>query len=185
MHVDAVVLRVQPIREHDQLVTLYTRQSGKMSVLAKGSLQRHSKQALALDVGNSIQCELVAGRAGVLMTGAQSVQCRSYAKHTPTGMAALFAITHTFTAVVFDAQADEQLWQWLTTALAALDQAPSGDELQVVRAQQAAFLSVLGYGAQTWDASWRAAPSPLDDAIDRIAQRRVGATDLLYRLIDS
>lgn len=172
MFIEAFVIKKIPIREHDQLVVLYSREIGKCSVIAKGSLRAHSKQALALDDGNYIQCELVHGRACSIMTGAQAIRSYCGMKSSGVRLAAGQYALQIIDVLVYDHQPDERLWDCLMSASEMLDRAKDTDALTVFRDIQATFLNVLGYGSCPLH--------ELDERFEQIAQRRLTALDLFY-----
>lgn len=55
----ALVLKTRSHREHDRLVTLFTPQDGKVTVIAKGVRTLKSKRRAALQAGNIIRCSWV------------------------------------------------------------------------------------------------------------------------------
>jgi DNA repair protein RecO len=178
MLVQAVVIKKIPVREYDQLVTLYTRELGKTLAVAKSALKRSSVQALHLDEGNLIQCELVSGRAGAIITGAQALRCQVRAKTSAVRLAAMQFFLQVIDATVYDHQQDSALFECLVGILERLDSSDEPDTLNVFRACQSDMLQVLGYG--------RFAPltgggrTDMDDAYERIAQRRLSTLALLY-----
>lgn len=180
MHIEAIVIRKRPVREHDQLVVLYSRELGKLQAVAKGSLRAHSRQALAPDEGCLIRCELVDGRSGPIMTGAQSLRSLSRAKRSALAWTAVQFFLQATDAVVFESQPDDALWRCLVETLSALDAADDGHALDVFRAGQQRLLGALGYGMTPVGAGVRAVRTALDEQFEVIAQRRLTSIDLLY-----
>jgi DNA repair protein RecO (recombination protein O) len=182
VNIEAIVIRKIPVREHDQLVVLYSKEFGKMSAAARGSLRVHSKQALALDEGNLIHCELVSGKASPIMTGAQAARSFSGAKGSPIRWAATQFFLQTIDAVVFDEQSDPLLWSCLQAALMRLDASSDADALAVFRRCQGDVLAALGYGAQSEAAmsSTTVSRGAMDEQFEAIAQRRLSSLDLFY-----
>lgn|GEM_PF-5019905 len=181
MHIEAIVIRKRPIREHDQMVVLYSRELGKITAIAKGSLRQHSRQALAIDEASHIQCELVDGRGGPIMTSAQSVRSLSSAKQHLKMWAAVQVFLQTIDAVVFDTQPDETLWSCLIEILDGLDDTNSQHILEVYRVGQQKLLRALGYGiGDTHQLSSLWARTALDEQFEVLAQRRLSSIDLLY-----
>ncbi|HUO75542.1 MAG TPA: recombination protein O N-terminal domain-containing protein [Candidatus Paceibacterota bacterium] len=172
MHIEGIVIRKERRREHDQHVVLYTRQAGKLSVLAKSSLKNTSHQRAALDDGNLVRAELVPSRSGAfILTSAQAQSCWHTAKAAPQAWAAAQFFLEAVDVLVFDNQTDELLWDALTGALAALDGA--ADVMPTFRRCQGALLEALGYGTS---------PNP-DEVFEQIAQRKFKSLELLYGLI--
>jgi recombinational DNA repair protein (RecF pathway) len=185
MHIEAVVIRKTPAREHDQLLTLYGRQTGKLTAIARGSLRANSRQAPALDEANLITGELVAGRGAAILIGAQASRCFAGVKRAPLRWAAVQFFLQVVDTAVYDEQPDEQVWNALTGAIGALETVPGENILREFRRWQDALLTVLGYGRQDPAAtlSVRAIRTPMDETYERIAQRRLGTIDFFYHLV--
>ncbi|MCC6934185.1 MAG: hypothetical protein IT406_00605 [Candidatus Yanofskybacteria bacterium] len=155
---------------------------GKLTAIAKGSLRTQSTQALALDEGNIIRCELVAGRSGPIITGAQTLRAFPGAKGGVAHWAAAQFFLQVLQGAVYDEQSDPHLWACACGALHEIDAASRGELLGVFRSQQAKALEALGYGASGDDASRNPSTgrSPFDDRFEQIAQRSFSSLDLLY-----
>jgi DNA repair protein RecO (recombination protein O) len=179
MHIEAIVIRKQPTREHDQLVTLYSRELGKLTALARGSLRFRSKQSYALDEANRVHCELVSGRSFPIMTGTQTARCLSRAKRDPLAWAAVQFFLQVVDCAVFDHQPDERLWTSLTGILERFDVGIDGIP-ESFRLGQRELLAALGYGQSADDSGGRWIRCGLDERFEALAQRRLSSLDLLY-----
>jgi DNA repair protein RecO (recombination protein O) len=71
--VDAVVLRHSNYGEADRLLTLYTRQLGKMRVIAKGARKIASRKAGHIEPFTHVKMQLAKGRDMFLLTQADTV----------------------------------------------------------------------------------------------------------------
>jgi DNA repair protein RecO (recombination protein O) len=184
MLIEALVIKTSPTREHDKLVTLYSPELGKITAIAKSALKHGSVQALQLDAGNHIRCELVSGHGMPIITGAQAIRCFSGAKSSPVLWAAAQFFLQVVDVIVYDQQPDQELWTCLTDTLAEFDRGEPA-VLATMRRRQDELLGVLGYGrAEGPDADWsRSGRIEMDDAYERIAQRRLGTLDLFYDLV--
>lgn len=181
--IEACVLSARPFREHDQRVVLMTRSLGKISAVARGSLRPHSRQARALDVGNMLMCQLVWGKSPLpLIIGAQAQECWSGVKGTLVGLAALGSIVALADALSIEGDLDGQMWQWMHESLRDLSDGNPQEYLAVVRARQGALVELLGYGARP-AIHLSASRTSLDDVCDGIAQRRIGALDVLSAVV--
>ena len=181
VHIEAFVIRKRPVREHDQLVVLYSRELGKLTAVAKGSLRNRSAQALALDEGNRIRCELVTGRIGPILTGTQAIHAAGGAKHSPLSWAVCQFFLQALDVLVYDGQPDGQVWSCLEDVWRAVDDCRDTDILAVFRRGQRDLLAALGYGLRYADADASAPDrSGLDAEFEMIAQRRLSAIDLVY-----
>jgi DNA repair protein RecO (recombination protein O) len=73
VRVDAVVLRHSDYGEADRLLTLYTRQLGKMRVMAKGARKIASRKAGHIEPFTHVRLQLAKGRDMFLVTQADTV----------------------------------------------------------------------------------------------------------------
>ncbi|MDL1911768.1 DNA repair protein RecO [Chloroflexi bacterium CFX6] len=73
IRVDAVVLRHSDYGEADRLLTIYTRQLGKMRVIAKGARKIASRKAGHIEPFTHVRLQLAKGRDMFLVTQADTV----------------------------------------------------------------------------------------------------------------
>lgn len=73
LRVDAVVLRHSDYGEADRLLTLYTRQRGKMRVIAKGARKIASRKAGHIEPFTHVKLQLAVGRDMFILTQADTV----------------------------------------------------------------------------------------------------------------
>lgn len=73
LRVDAVVLRHSDYGEADRLLTLYTRQRGKMRVVAKGARKIASRKAGHIEPFTHVKLQLAAGREMFILTQADTI----------------------------------------------------------------------------------------------------------------
>ena len=178
MHIEGIVVKKVVVREHDQLVTLYTQNEGKLVAIAKGSLSHRSRQASALDDGNLIRCELVGGKNYPIITSAQPIRCFMNAKSSLVSWAVGQFFLQTLDIIVFERQPDKRLWNVYSKILHLLDE-KNQSPLSVLRHGQAEMLEALGHGSHVVP---NAGPvrTELDDLSEAIAQRRLSAIGLCY-----
>lgn len=82
----AIVLSRRDWREYDQLVTLYTRESGKVDVLARGVKKSISKNAAYLESFFLIEADIVPGKDRSHLTKVVPLQCF---EHIPESLEAM------------------------------------------------------------------------------------------------
>ena len=73
LRVDAVVLRHSDYGEADRLLTLYTRQRGKMRVIAKGARKIASRKAGHIEPFTHVKLQLAAAREMFILTQADTI----------------------------------------------------------------------------------------------------------------
>ena len=184
MLIEAIVIKALPTRERDKLVTLYSRELGKIIAVAKGALKAHSVQALQLDPGNLIHCELVPSRTGLpIITGAQAINCFSRMKSVPCLWAAAQFFLQVVDLIIFDQEPDQKLWACLDQTLATLNLAEGDEALKILRQQQIYLLEVLGYGGTGLETvHHQPIRTETDDFFERLANRHLKTLDLFYEL---
>lgn len=75
--VDALVIKRQKYGEADLMVTLFTREVGKLTVLAKGVRKQPSKRAASVEIGTHLEAYLIKGKGMEILT--QTVIVNSFA----------------------------------------------------------------------------------------------------------
>jgi len=73
VRVDAVVLRHSDYGEADRMLTLFTRQRGKMRVIAKGARKIASRKAGHIEPFTHVRLQLAKGKEMFLVTQADTV----------------------------------------------------------------------------------------------------------------
>jgi DNA repair protein RecO len=157
VHTQAIILKKIPIREYDELVVCYTRNSGKQTYQAK-SIRRHtSKQASHLDLLNLVDFTLVHPKGSIrdlavnghsIITQAYSLRTFSNLKSCLPATAAAFLILETFDKLVFESQPDLQLWNLLVDKLEKFDILAgqiSADWPVIIDTTRKELLQTLGY----------------------------------------
>ena len=110
IHTQAIVLHTQPYKEHDMLVSLYTKDFGKRTILARGTRKPLSKLAPFLHASGLLRCGFVEGRTFPVLVDADMLfACPIGAKAQ-----ALFLKTN---ALCYEAEQDTRLWNLLIEAL--------------------------------------------------------------------
>ncbi len=133
--------------EHNKLVTLYTRELGKIRVLAKSVKKNTSKQAGHLDLFNVVDFVAVPGKSYPIITQAQSSDNFLRIKSSFAKAMAGFFILESFHRLIYEHEQDVVLWNFLNAQLNKLEQVVS--EKSALDALLADFkkelLGVLGY----------------------------------------
>lgn len=144
MKIKAVVFKKVATHEHDQLVTCYTQELGKLTAIAKSILKKSSIQAMHLDLFNLVEFELMNGNGFPIITGAQVENTYLRLKTAVKNISAAFVIADYIDKVVFDYFKDDELWQLLLNILGDLDSDMANSE-KILKDGQEKFLKILGY----------------------------------------
>lgn len=148
----AIILKKQPLREHDELIMCYTMHAGKQRYQAKSARRAESKQGHHLDVLNVVEFNLIEGKHHAIMASTISVHTFPAIKKSLPALAGAFFILECFDKLVFEGQEDRALWEFLSTEFAHYDKL--ADERATVwpdafATSKARLFTHLGYGAES------------------------------------
>jgi len=141
--VEAVVLRHSDWGEADRLLTIYTRQAGKLRAVAKGARKLRSRKAGHLEPFTYVRLLLAHGRDFWIVTQAETVDAYLALREDllRTGYAAyLMELVDRFT---YDEGATAGLFQLLVESLARVEALP--DPFIAVRYFELRLLDVAGF----------------------------------------
>jgi DNA repair protein RecO (recombination protein O) len=146
---EAVVLRHADWGEADRLLTLYTREAGKVRALAKGARKVRSRKAGHLEPFTHVRLLLATGRDLLIVTQADTVDA-----HLPlradlerTGYAAY--VVELLDRFVYEEGEHPSLFRLLTQTLTRLDSEP--DVWPAVRYYEMRLLDELGFRPQLFN----------------------------------
>lgn len=147
---DAVVLHARRIRESSKIVTLYTREYGKMSVMARGVMAPKSKYGSVLQpmAYLSVVFYRKEGRDLQNLSGAESIERFAILNADLERMTTGLAVVEIVNAVMHDENRHEEIFDLLVQALRALN-VPESDERAVGLWFHIRLASDLGYALST------------------------------------
>lgn len=140
-----IVIRKTESGEHHQLVTVYTKELGKVRVLAKGAKKNTSKQAGHLDLFNVVDFVAVPGKNYPLMTQAQSSENFLGIKSTFSKLMAGFFVLESFHRLIYEEEQDLNLWNFLNEQLNKLNGLEKSEVRIMLTEFKKELISVLGY----------------------------------------
>lgn len=70
----AIVLSRRDIREFDQVISFYSRENGKIEVMARGIKKILSKNSAYLLPGNIVEAEIIAGKENYTLAGVELIE---------------------------------------------------------------------------------------------------------------
>ena len=121
---DAVVLRTYKSGEADRVVVLWTREHGKVRVLAKGARKFTSKLGATLEALASVRVHLVATRGDFYIARhVQHLDLLTTLRSSYERINAGYAVVEVVDAIPSDDVADEGIFDLLVKVLLALDDA--------------------------------------------------------------
>jgi DNA repair protein RecO len=143
---EAVVLRTMDYRETSKILTLYTRQSGKMGVMVKGARQRKNSFGSTLEPLSHIAAVIYTKEGRDLQLLTECDHCRVF-RAIPTSlekMTAGLAVLEIMNLVTHDGEENIPLFDLLVGTIAVLD-GPFTNPGLVLAYFEIALAAVLGF----------------------------------------
>lgn len=144
-HVNGVILRSRDYKEADQLLTVYTREQGKITVQARGVKKTASKLRSGILLFSHTSLVLTAGKAFPVVTGASTETAfpslrSDFARMSYAGYAA-----ELLDQVIAESQPDEALFLLILQTMYLLEHI---NPWLAVRHLEVRLLELQGYGLQ-------------------------------------
>ncbi len=118
----AIILERQAYREHDLLVTLYSQNAGKLTLLARGGKKLSSKLAAHVEPLSLVEVLIIPGRGFDYLASAITKDALADLKNDWFKLKVAGQAINIFKQSVKDNQTDLQLFTFLQTWLSALSQ---------------------------------------------------------------
>lgn len=131
--------------EHNKLITVYTRELGKIRVLAKSIKKNTSKQAGHLDLFNVVDFVAVPGKNYPIMTQTQSSENFLGIKSSFSKLMAGFFVLESFHRLIYEEEQDLNLWNFLNEQLNKLNGLDKSEAPSMLTDFKKELLKVLGY----------------------------------------
>ena len=127
----AIVLRSQPYKESDRLITVFCLQYGKTTMILKSGLKVKSKMAGHLDIGSVVDLEWTLGRYFHVITGASAVM---NLKNTREDLAKIIYIRSIITSLerlMIEKEPQQNIFALTVSFIKLLNNAKSGTEAEM------------------------------------------------------
>lgn len=146
---EAIILKKSLSGEHDQLLTLYTKEFGKIRILGRGTKKIVSKLNPNLDYFSRLLVSFVEGKKNFVLTDSQELDAFFNIKNNSGKIKAAFYISNLVDELIPEPEKDEETWSLLIEALKNINEAEENDLLPfIVKNFEGNFLNFLGYGFQ-------------------------------------
>lgn len=144
--IDGIVLKRRNVGEADRLVTLFTRQHGKMQVKAVGVRKIASKRASHIEPLNSISCTIYKGKGMPVLCEAQAGELFSTLKENLQKLGLAYHLCELVDGLCPENQENEKVFALLLETFAALEK--SSNVGQLIHGFELELLSLLGYWSE-------------------------------------
>jgi len=153
---EAIVLKRHDYGEADRILTVYTRQQGKITVIAKGVRRIASRKAGHVELFTHAQMMLAEGRNMDVLTQVEMIDAFPRLRDDLVRTTYAYHIAEIVDRFEQDGHASPQTFQLLRDALAALGDAD--DPFVVARYFELRYLSQIGYRPHLFECAQCAAP---------------------------
>jgi DNA repair protein RecO (recombination protein O) len=138
----AIVLKRSNYKEADRLITLYTEEKGKITVIAKGIRKITSTKRGHLELFNLVDIQAVDHKGWYILTQAQSIETFTKIKEDLNVTSYAYYICEIFEKLVPEDEPNDVLFKLLRKTLTFVDKFPS---LTLVNAFNLKLLKMLGF----------------------------------------
>ncbi|GIV62870.1 MAG: DNA repair protein RecO [Chloroflexota bacterium] len=143
LRVEAVVLRHNDWGEADRLLTLYTREEGKLRAIAKGVRRLHSRKAGHLEPFTRVKLMLARGRDLWIVTQAETVAAYLSLREDLERIAQASYVVELLDRFTYEEGGNRALFDLLATTLQRLDE--GHPPFTVLRYYEMRLLDLLGF----------------------------------------
>jgi DNA repair protein RecO (recombination protein O) len=140
---EAVVLRRRDLGEADRLLTVYSREHGKLQQVAKGARRPSSRKAGHLELFTRVQIQAARGRELDVITQAEALDLFSELRSDLTSVGQASYLIELIDRFTVEAEPNEALYSLLVRSLELLDR--GGEAHNITRAFELRLLDQVGY----------------------------------------
>lgn len=145
-NIEGIVLKRRNVGEADRLVTIFTRQHGKIQVKAVGVRKIASKRASHIEPLNRITCTIYRGKGMPLLLEAQAGELFGSLKENLQKLGLAYHVCELIDGLCPENQENQQVFDLLTDTFARLEK---GDRVApLIHAFELQLLSLLGYWSE-------------------------------------
>lgn len=163
-NLEAVVLKRFNYQEADRFITVFSKEQGKINLLAKGVRKMASKKRSALEVANHVKLHCVKAKSFSLITQAEPLHSFSHAKSNLTRITQIYQILEIIDILTAEEVSHQDIYQHLVNLLYSLEQ--GGKNKQKILSTIKLVISDLGFGLPT-DNSELALRSHLESIVEK------------------
>jgi len=143
IRVEGVVLKHTNWGETDRLVTIFTRELGKVRAVAKGIRKPRSRKAGHLEPFTRSKLQLARGRDLFILTQAEAIETHFTIKDDLVKLGYASYIIELLTSFTYEEEENWNLYRLLVNALSRLEK--GGDPILIVRYYEIRLLDLVGY----------------------------------------
>lgn len=129
--------------EADKLVTLFTKESGKLTFIAKGVRRVKSRRSAHLELFNLVEVQSHQAKVFSIVTEARSINCFPQIKSSLSQSAYLFYLAEMLDKIMPEGQAFEKAFNLITNAISEMEIASQTGEATIEKAVKELCFQIL------------------------------------------
>lgn len=142
--IEAIILSGRDFGEADKLLTVFSRQLGKITLLAKGVRRIKSRKGGNVDVLNNARLSIVQGKSLPIVTEAETISSHGAIKENLSAAIYAYYVVELINTLTVEEQEHHEVYLLLRDSLAALEKSP---RRIIIHAFEIKLLGLLGF----WD----------------------------------
>ncbi|PWU23951.1 DNA repair protein RecO [Candidatus Cerribacteria bacterium 'Amazon FNV 2010 28 9'] len=146
--ITGIVLKRVNVGETDRIVTLFTKERGKIACVAKGVRKLSSSKLAVLEPGCEARIYCVETKSLPILTQAQLLNDFHHSKQTLPSVKKMFQILETIDALLFEEDVQENVYTLVHSLLTHID-AGQTTSVDTIRETLRTIISLLGFEGTT------------------------------------
>lgn len=142
-----IIVRKRDLSEADRLLTIYTKDFGKILAKAKAVKKSQAKLKGHLELFLYSDLMFAEGRSLDIVTGAETIDSFSLLHNDLSSLAAAYCLSELIDRMIAGPEPDEDVWQLILTSFQKLN--GGEDTKNLLKNFSVEFLGLLGYGGFT------------------------------------
>ena len=177
----AIVLKRSNFGEADRVVTIFSKEYGRMRVIAKGVRRVHSRRAPYLEIFSHVTLTLHRGKTWDLISEATPIHAFPVLRGSLPKISEGYYLCELVDALTPEHQEHRDIYSLLLKAMMTLNETTQTNPVEVSRQFALELLRALGYLARH-----HSLPSgQIDSYIESIIEKRIRSHRLLTKFADS
>lgn len=146
--VTAIILKRKNVGEADKILTVFSKNAGKLRVIAKGIRKITSRRGPHLDIFNEVRMTIHKGGAWDTLSEVAPVVARRATLDGWKQMRAAYVIVEVVDKLLPEAQPNQQVYEYMQQAFNDLERAQDADVTPLLITFLSRCLVVLGYAPE-------------------------------------
>ena len=142
-----IIIKRKNLGEYDRLLTVYTKEFGKILIKAKSIRKNQSKLRGHLELFLFTHLMIAPGKGFDIITGAETIESFPYLHKNLSYLTAIYYLSELIDKLITNPEQDEEIWKLFYSTFQQLNQEDK-DIKPIINNFENQLLDFLGYGKQ-------------------------------------